>query len=614
MCLPSKILWCFVLLLVASSSESWENSTNGDEQNDSSTVRNDLFVSSMKYQNDEIKSTRCNSLERSIKNDDEMQYEPHINSTKNEGEDDNSKRNGSRGHIMDCEESNQIFMESAANSTEINDSMAQEVKNHSKIESKSNSTSYEHGSSNKNSKIRKTIGIVSYEACHNVTCVQLCCPVRNVMMETGKCVVNKSGTYYLPRLNKYENGSDDALFSLTVHDPCLSQGFGKNLLPHNEYLFLTDGSLYQGPGKFILPTFYCLISFKGEIYEVLVCSNQREYPVYASACLLVSLPFLLLTFVIYSILPELQNMHGYTLRAYVASLFITYAIMYCGHQVSELQEVDDKIYCITLAYILNFFFLSTFFWLNVICFDIWWTFRGLRSYRTNIKQRKKKFVIYSIYAWGIPLIINIICAIMDYVDGIPENWIRPQICTKKFWFGENMAKMIYFYTPMGATIISNICFFIATTVTIIYQNIRTAHQLRDSESKRHNENKQRFKMYLKLFIVMGISWTMEIIAWLINSVPSYVWYPTNIINSLQGLIIFIIFVCKKKIKQQLLKRFSGQNCGPFCKIAIYNDSTASNITGTSTLENHTMPMQEINYSNQQPNVLHRFNHTRSTET
>jgi len=111
----------------------------------------------------------------------------------------------------------------------------------------------------------------------------------------------------------------------------------------------------------------------------------------------------------------------------------------------------------------------------------------------------------------------------------------------------------------------------------------------------------RFKMYLKLFIVMGISWVMEIIAWWIDAdlVPVIVWYPSNIINSLQGLIIFIIFVCRKKIKHLLLKRFGGQNCG-FCKIPTNSDSMTSNTTSISGLSaSGTVPMQEIGPSNQQ---------------
>lgn len=54
---------------------------------------------------------------------------------------------------------------------------------------------------------------------------------------------------------------------------------------------------------------------------------------------------------------------------------------------------------------------------------------------------------------------------------------------------------------------------------------------------------------------MGINWSMEIISWLLDDKPNYVFYITDIANTLQGLIIFIIFVWKEKIKRLLLKRF-----------------------------------------------------------
>ncbi|XP_024888892.1 G-protein coupled receptor Mth2-like isoform X2 [Temnothorax curvispinosus] len=490
MCPPNIVLWCFVLLLVASFSKSQINSTNGDERSDNSMVRYHPLINSVKYfkyRNDEMESTQCNSCKNSIKNGDEMQYESRVNSTKNaDRKNDDSMWYESREHIIkNREQSNQMSMESYANSTEINvtDSTLQKEENLTKVESESDSTPNElYGNSTTDDYDNTTAVIVPYKACDNVTCIQLCCPFGDNLTSRGKCVA--------------------------------------------------DG-------------------------------------------------------------PELQNMHGYTLRAHVASLFVTYAIMYFGQQNFELSEWR---YCVPLAYIFNFSFLSTFFWLNVTCFDIWWTFRGLRSHQTNMKQDKKRFVMYSLYAWGITFILNVICAIMDYAPGIPESYIRPEMCKIQFWFSDKDAKTLYFYIPMGATIISNICFFIATTLTILYQNIRTAHQLRDAESRRHNENKQRFNMYLKLFIVMGITWVMELIAWSINVdfVPAIVWSPINIINGLQGVIIFIIFVFRKKVKQLLLKRFGGRNCGPFCKIPMSSDSTMNTV---STSGSGTHPMREISSSN-----------------
>ncbi|KAL0115654.1 hypothetical protein PUN28_010876 [Cardiocondyla obscurior] len=141
-----------------------------------------------------------------------------------------------------------------------------------------------------------------------------------------------------------------------------------------------------------------------------------------------------------------------------------------------------------------------------------WSFPliALRLYQ-NVRQNKKKFCIYSFYAWGITLVLNVICIIMDYFPGIPKNLVRPEICKRKFWYSEDDAKTIYFYIPVGATIIINICFFIATTITLLCQNIRTAHQLRNSESERHNENTQSNLIQLIYYFLRLICYRFFII-------------------------------------------------------------------------------------------------------
>lgn len=91
-------------------------------------------------------------------------------------------------------------------------------------------------------------------------------------------------------------------------------------------------------------------------------------------------------------------------------------------------------------------------------------------------------------------------------------------------------------------------------------------------------------MYLKLFIVMGINWSMEIISWIFRDTPKYVWYITDLGNTLQGLIIFIIFVWKDKIKRLLLKRMGCKSDKFFSKHSsrsVYQSSAASR-SGTTT--------------------------------
>lgn len=88
---------------------------------------------------------------------------------------------------------------------------------------------------------------------------------------------------------------------------------------------------------------------------------------------------------------------------------------------------------------------------------------------------------------------------------------------------------------------------------------------------------------------------MEIISWLFKSAPDYVWYLTDLTNTLQGLIIFIIFVWKKKIKRLLLKRFGCHEGGVFSRNSTRSGchSTASR-TVTSTCTTSVTMQEKIN--------------------
>ncbi|XP_058800349.1 probable G-protein coupled receptor Mth-like 3 isoform X2 [Phymastichus coffea] len=300
-----------------------------------------------------------------------------------------------------------------------------------------------------------------------------------------------------------------------------------------------------------------------------------------------SLPFLAVTFVVYAIIPELRNIYGKTLMCYVISLLSAYIFMV----VSSFLEYPA---CIVIAYIVHFSFLASFFWLNVMCFDIWWTFGGFRSLHGSVKQReRKKFIMYSIYAWGCATVITTITMIMDLVPGIPDTMIRPEFGKGSCWFETAGARALYFYGPMGLTIICNICLFILTAVKIIKHKKDTARQLKGSDSRRHDDNKQWFNLYLKLFIVMGINWSMEIISWMFEDIlPKYVWYLTDLTNTLQGVIIFIIFVWKDKIRRLLMKRFGCDGDGLFRNSTSRSGCATSSTSARTTCITSGAPLQE----------------------
>ncbi|XP_011863793.1 PREDICTED: G-protein coupled receptor Mth2-like isoform X3 [Vollenhovia emeryi] len=601
-------LWCCTLLFVlASSSRLPGNSTTAsDNERDDSTVRYEIHADvTATNRGDNVEAVMRYARENSTRNNDDVQFR---DDTANNGHEDSDSAQH-EFHARPTKErkggGNRTLIELDANFTqadEINSTSRESSENFMQAEDRSNFTLYELvGKFYQDDKK----DVVPYEACENDTCIMLCCPPGHHFIKE-QCI---TGNTYFPLPEVYEYTTGDPLegssigkrlnqvFQLTVHDPCIVHEhyvLEPNIDLNDTYRFLVNGSLHLPYTDQLIDDTYCLAVMAHDKYEIAVCITSDDvvlqedgYPV----GLIISLPFLLATFVVYSILPELQNMHGYTLRGYVGSLFVAYTVLAVAQLIPDQRIVTDTI-CITFAFIIHFSFLASFFWLNVMCFDIWWTFGGFRSLQGSMKQReRKKFVMYSIYAWGSASILTIVCAIMDFVPSVPKELIRPEIGATKCWFNTDEARAIYFYGPMSVTVICNICLFISTALKIVRHKKDTAHHLRSSESRRHDDNKQWFNLYLKLFIVMGINWSMEIISWLFKSAPPYVWYLTDLTNTLQGLIIFIIFVWKEKIKRLLLKRFSCQDRGLFSRNSTHS-GVHSSASRTCTTTSGMLSLQE----------------------
>ncbi|EFN64613.1 G-protein coupled receptor Mth2 [Camponotus floridanus] len=317
--------------------------------------------------------------------------------------------------------------------------------------------------------------ILPYEKCANITCIQLCCPLGDRL--DGKNCIASENEYVFPNIyssnNSIQSGNKNVndLFPLTVQNPCQETIrfipiIKDNYSKYYEYMIFANSSLYlPNYDIFLESTSYCLAVVDRNQFDAIFCLVYKEYKKYGSIlneelnflfsnCHIVSMVCLLTTFVVYSILPELRNIHS------------------------------------LLEY---FCFLSSSFWLSVMSFDFWWTFRDFRSLQRNERgKQKRKKLIYSILALGGPFIFIIICIVMEFVPNVPKNLIRPEFCVDTFGFHENMAYLLYFYGPHSVCVVCSFCLSIYTALKIVRYEKDTARHLRDSESRFYNDNKRWF--------------------------------------------------------------------------------------------------------------------------
>ncbi|XP_049858424.1 G-protein coupled receptor Mth2-like isoform X6 [Schistocerca gregaria] len=401
-------------------------------------------------------------------------------------------------------------------------------------------------------------------------CLHRCCP-RGAWLDQSAAdcfsAPDNASADFRPALHyRHRNGSyapaENASVPVSDEHPC-PEGYyplEPEMDPAEEHYVLTTGELhFPADGSVLGPAAFCLAEvFPDGRVRTYVCESAVDVPFVVPASfalygglMLVSSLFVLATFFVYASVRRLRNVSGLCLMSYTAVLFVGYV----ASGTSQIFDVADGAPCFAAAFIIYFSFLASFFWLNVMCFDIFWTFSGFRSLRGTAREREhKKFIIYSIYSWGCPLILLSVTLVMQFHNDIPDGLLRPQFGVKRCWFPDDITILAYFYGPVGVLVLCNIILFILTAIRIAQLKRETA-MLKGTDSRRHDDdNRQRFNLYLKLFLVMGVNWSMEVISGLVGG-PEYVWYVTDICNTLQGVLIFVIFVWKDRIRRMLMEKF-----------------------------------------------------------
>ncbi|XP_030756606.1 probable G-protein coupled receptor Mth-like 10 isoform X3 [Sitophilus oryzae] len=439
----------------------------------------------------------------------------------------------------------------------------------------------------------------SLNSCDNKVCIRKCCKEFEAitLYDTGKSTCQPFNQTH-PYLN-YEN----------VH-PVYQQRCGKDeysiYINHTDTGFLSEnGSILVpslGLGDLVVPADkYCFDHFDGAAGVFLCFSsetveNEQNHVTFG---MIISMPFLLMTFLVYLVLPE-KNVHQVALMFYVLHLLLAYV---CLVTINLSPHLD---FCHAAAYMTLFFFVVSFFWMNVICFDIWYTFSGGRGYGSKKSSEKRKLILYTLYAEGLPLLHLLVVYLMDrYMD--TDSIHKPNIGVTKCFLADGFPNLWYFYGEASISVIANIVFFIFTALKIRQVKKETS-MLKQNESKRHTFEKEqqrplvsifyRFNLYLKLLLAMGVNWSMEIISWLVNWLTneqySYIWYITDFVNAAYGVIIFFIFVFKKKMWKLLQKRYYNLMGKPHLARAV-----------TSTTDTRTSHYSSTNYSSADTHLTDR---------
>ncbi|XP_071520712.1 G-protein coupled receptor Mth2-like isoform X2 [Panulirus ornatus] len=271
---------------------------------------------------------------------------------------------------------------------------------------------------------------------------------------------------------------------------------------------------------------------------------QTLYPV----GLIISAVFLAATLFVYCMVVELRDLLGRCLMCSVFALGVAQVSTVVVQMATHLLSMTA---CVVVAVMMHFWYMSAFLWLNVICFNvfltIWWKSDG------SYGRVSKWFAIYSAYAWGLAVLITSVAVARDFSEGLEDSLLpKPNFGHARCWFSGDDALIIFFYGPTSVVLGINVVLFIASAYKLCSLN-------KSSEARLF-----QFSLYLKLFVLMGVTWIFEAISFFVqrktnNSSGNYVWLVFDLINIMQGVIIFVVFVCRRAVLIRLCEVLCGMD-------------------------------------------------------
>ncbi|XP_055301328.1 probable G-protein coupled receptor Mth-like 1 [Sitodiplosis mosellana] len=265
--------------------------------------------------------------------------------------------------------------------------------------------------------------------------------------------------------------------------------------------------------------------------------------------LLISVVFLLATLATRYVLPSNHHILHWRCQTFYVTCLLIGDLLLAFTQLFGRNA--NGFTCVSIAVSMHFFFLSAFFWLNTMCLNIWYTFKDFRPKSLERSHEKVRLRIYKVYAFGIPLLISSGAATLDHMrkNSLAQDaYLQPRFCESEYWFSGNMEKLAFFYGPVGVLLFINLLLFASTARQL------TCGLWKREEVKSTTERTTLGKICIKLSIVCGLTWIADVISW-VHGVwfggGYYIWIVTDLINTLQGVFIFIVIGCQPQVSSVL---------------------------------------------------------------
>ncbi|XP_033244341.1 probable G-protein coupled receptor Mth-like 11 isoform X1 [Drosophila miranda] len=408
--------------------------------------------------------------------------------------------------------------------------------------------------------------------CRVKPCIRFCCPLSKVM-QYNRCSPQSQNKYaYNMTLDiTQDNGTvtskhvvEDFVVQEDLPLPC------SNHYALNRHKYTTDlwtlyenGTLFRQYDKIYLSKQdYCLqprrsreqIGYNYTIVPYNCSIDPDRTMAYVKA---ISVLFMAITIAVYLWLPQFQSLHGKCCNLYFICLTATFLL----NVFSIFNVFESKMACSINGYAGYFATMATFLWLSVICFDAWSRIVMRRSQGLQ-EAGRRSFLNYNLIVWSIAgaltLVVFLVDRLVPYSSKLDKTLtLVPAVGVFSCWIlAQGWSGMLYFYSPLAILLSFNLTIFSVTTRHIYVLDKISSKKLNGIEQKQMSKNRANYGVYLHLFIIMGGSWVLEIVAFICETqkVCKPLIVAADIIKCSQGIIIFLVTFCNRDMIRAIRER------------------------------------------------------------
>ncbi|XP_037798057.1 probable G-protein coupled receptor Mth-like 1 [Penaeus monodon] len=342
--------------------------------------------------------------------------------------------------------------------------------------------------------------------------------------------------------------------------------------PSGDLLLFGEGASNHSKDEYcIADCFYNLT--QGEPKYVWLCRLYKcwwKFYVLDPLLLSVSSVFLAVSLIVYVSVAELRGKES---NCPLMCMLSAQLLSFASTLVIRIlrSEIPDSL-CRFLVLLNTFAVLATFAWLNVVCYEVW---TCVPQFRDRMSERKKKrWWLFSLYGWGFPFVWTTVAGVIDLFLA-EDHVLHPSFVRKQCYFKDSVTVWFYRNGPMLLMMLVNLYLFVRLVNTLL-------KQFRDIDLVLQTTRRpmDRYKLFIRLFMVMGIAWCLEFFT---HTDKCPVWVVLcELVVELQGLWIFFVTTCAQNNRRLILR-----SCGNFITRFSFVRGCAENRRGTTGTERDT---------------------------